>query len=45
MSKSEPKHKYTFINPNTPQEVEKLLQKIIIEKLLFLHKNPQLAIS
>ncbi len=45
MSKSEPTHKYTFINPNTPQEVEKLLQKIIIEKLLFLHKQTQLAAS
>jgi len=30
---------YTFVNPNAPAEVERLLQKIVIEKLLSEHRQ------
>lgn len=32
-----PEIKYFFENPNTAKEIENLLRKIIVEKLLLLH--------
>lgn len=34
MAKKEVKPTYTFVNPNTPKEFEKMLKKILTDKLL-----------
>ncbi len=34
MKQDRPKVKYTFVDPNTPREVQKVLKIIIVEKLL-----------
>ena len=39
MAKHELKLTYTFINPNTSKEFERQLRKILVDKLLSLHKE------
>ena len=34
MKQDRPKVKYTFVDPNTPGEVQKVLRRMIVEKLL-----------
>lgn len=34
MKQERPKLKYTFVDPNTPREVQRVLKIIIVEKLL-----------
>lgn len=34
MKGQNPKNTYTFVNPNTPQDLQKMLKAVIIEKLL-----------
>lgn len=34
MKQDRPKVKYTFVDPNTPREVQRVLKIIIVEKLL-----------
>lgn len=34
MKQDRPKVNYTFVDPNTPREVQKVLKVIIVEKLL-----------
>ena len=34
MKQDRPKVKYTFVDPNTPREVQKVLKRIIVEKLI-----------
>lgn len=34
MKQDRPKVNYTFVNPNTPREVQEMLKAMIVEKLL-----------
>ena len=43
MQNHEPMHRYTFDDPNTPQETEKLIQTIILERLLRLYEKKYYA--
>lgn len=45
MAESKSKPKYIFINPNTPEEFEKALKQVVIEKLLSLHIKEQPTLS
>ena len=45
MTQSAPKPTYIFINPNTPEEFEQTLKRIMIEKILSLHKQEQPSFS
>ena len=39
MAKQKPELTFTFMNPNTPGVFEKQLQKILLDKLLYLAKQ------
>lgn len=43
MAKKETNLTYTFIDPNTPEAFAEALKKILIDKLLSLHKSETFA--
>ena len=45
MAKQEVQLTFTFVNPNTPKEFERQLQKILIDKLLFQYWDSRVAKS
>ena len=45
MAKQEVQLTFTFVNPNTPKEFERQLQKILIDKLLSQYWDSRVAVS
>lgn len=45
MAKQDIQLTFTFVNPNTQKEFERLLQKILIDKLLSQHRGSRVAVS
>ena len=45
MAKQEVRLTFTFVNPNTPKEFERQLQKILIDKLLSQYGDSRVAVS
>ena len=45
MAKQEVQLTFTFVNPNTPKEFERQLQKILIDKLLSQYRDSRIAVS
>ncbi len=45
MAKQEVQLTFTFVNPNTPREFERQLQKILIDKLLSQYWENRVAVS
>ena len=45
MAKQEVQLTFTFVNPNTPREFERQLQKILIDKLLSQYQENRVAVS
>ena len=45
MAKQEVRRIFTFVNPNTPKEFERQLQKILIDKLLSQYRKNKEAVG
>lgn len=45
MTKQEVQLTFTFVNPNTPEDVERQLQRILIDKLLSQYRESRVAKS
>ena len=45
MARQEVQLTFTFVNPNTPKEFEKLLRRMLIDKLLSSYRENTTAVS